>query len=165
MENVDEREKSDDDHICTKTLHDIRDGNQTHPNIDKREARLKIRDRIKQNKSEQKGELKATHNIGKGLHKVFSTIVKKILQELTNFGESASEVSHFIPEPRNFAEVTKLSENIRKPWLKETLKEIKNLINNQTFMIEDPKDGEPVTPCMDVYKAKSNPMEAWISSS
>ena len=21
-------------------------------------------------------------------------------------------------------------------------------------MIEDPKDGEPVTPCMDVYKAK-----------
>ena len=27
-------------------------------------------------------------------------------------------------------------------------------INNQTFMIEDPKDGEPVTPCMDLYKAK-----------
>ena len=59
-------------------------------------------------------------------------------QELTNFGETGSEVSHFIPEPRNFAEVTKLAENIRKPWLKATLKEIKNLINNQTFMIEDP---------------------------
>ena len=54
----------------------------------------------------------------------------------------------------NFAEVTKFSENIRKPWLKATLKEIKNLINNQPFLIEDPKDGEPVTPCMDVYKAK-----------
>ena len=38
--------------------------------------------------------------------------------------------------------------------MKATLKEIKNLINNQTFMIEDPKDGKPVTPCMDVYKAK-----------
>ena len=63
-------------------------------------------------------------------------------------------MSHFILEPRNFAEVTKLSENIRKPWLKATLKEIKNLINNQTFMIEDPKDVEPVTSCMDVYKAK-----------
>ena len=59
-----------------------------------------------------------------------------------------------LPEPRNFAEVKKLSENIRKPWLKSTLKEIKNLINNQTFIIEDPKDGEPVTPCMDVYKEK-----------
>ena len=73
---------------------------------------------------------------------------------MTNFGESGSEVSHFIPEPRNFAEVTKLSENIRKPWLKATLKEINNLINNQTFLIEDQKEGEPVTPCMDVYKAK-----------
>ena len=47
-----------------------------------------------------------------------------------------------------------MTENIRKPWLKDTLKEIKNLINIQTFMIEDPKDGEPVNPCMDVYKAK-----------
>ena len=90
--------------------------------------------------------------MGKGLHKVFGTIVKDISQELTNFRESGSEVSHFITEPRNFAEVTKLSENIRKPWLKATLKEIKNIINNQTLMIEDPKDGEPVTPCMDVYK-------------
>ena len=62
-------------------------------------------------------------------------------------------MSHFIPEPRNFAEVNKLAENIRKPWLKANLKEIKNLINNQTFLIEDPKDSEPVTPCMNVYKA------------
>ena len=73
---------------------------------------------------------------------------------MTNFGESGSEVSHIIPEPRNFAEVTKLSENIRKPWLKATMKEIKNLTNNQTFLIEDPKDGEPMIPCMGVYKAK-----------
>ena len=73
---------------------------------------------------------------------------------MTNFGESWSEVSHFIPEPRNFAEVKKLAENIKKPWLKATPKEINSLTNNQTFMIEDPKDGEPVTPCMDVYKSK-----------
>ena len=51
--------------------------------------------------------------MGKGLHKVFSTVVKEILQELTALGEFGSEVSHFIPEPRNFAEVTKLSENIK----------------------------------------------------
>ena len=73
---------------------------------------------------------------------------------MTALGESGSEVSHLNPEPRNFAEVKKLSENIKKPWLKTTPKEINNLINNQTFMIEDPKDGEPVTPCMDFYKAK-----------
>ena len=92
--------------------------------------------------------------MGKGLHKVFSTIVKEIFQELATLGESGSEVSQFIPEPRNFAEVTRLAENIRKPWLKATLKEMMNRINNQTFLIEDQKEGEPVTPCMDVYKAK-----------
>ena len=68
--------------------------------------------------------------MGKVLHKVFSTIVKEISQELTNLGESGSEVSHFISEPINFSEITKLSENIRKTWLKANLKEIKNLINN-----------------------------------
>ena len=39
----------------------------------------------------------------KGLHKVFSTVVKDISQQLTPLGESGSEVSHLIPEPRNLA--------------------------------------------------------------
>ena len=42
---------------------------------------------------------------------------------------------------------------MKKPWLKVTQKEIKNIINNQTFLIEDQNEGKPVTPCMDVYKA------------
>ena len=46
--------------------------------------------------------------MGEGLHKVFKTVVKDILQDLPTLGESGSEVSYFIPEPRNFAEVTKL---------------------------------------------------------
>ena len=92
--------------------------------------------------------------MGEGLHKIFSTAVKEILQELTNFGESGSKVSHSIPEPINLAEVKKLSENIKKPWLNATLKEINNLINNKTFLVEDQNEGEPVTPCMDVYKSR-----------
>ena len=39
-------------------------------------------------------------------------------------------------------------------FLKATLKYIKNLINDQNFLDEDPEKDEPVTPCMDVYKAK-----------
>ena len=35
MENLDEKEKFDDDLISTETLHNIFDVNQTHPNIDK----------------------------------------------------------------------------------------------------------------------------------
>ena len=47
-----------------------------------------------------------------------------------------------------------MSDNIKKPWLKANLEEIKNLINNQSFIIEYPEKDEPETPCMDVYKAK-----------
>ena len=101
--------------------------------------------------------------MGKGLHKVFSTIVKDILQELATFGESGSEVFHFIPEPRNSAEMTKLSENIRKPWLIATIKKIKNLINNLTFLVEDQNEGEPVTPCMVCKKPRFNLVEVLTS--
>ena len=66
MENIDEKEKFDDDLISTETLHGIRDGNQTHPKINQREARMAIRDRIKQKKSQWKGALRVTHKMGKG---------------------------------------------------------------------------------------------------
>ena len=61
-------------------------------------------------------------------------------------------MSHFIPEPKNFEEVTRLPADVKKGWLKATLKEIKNLISNSKFMMDDPEKGYPVTPFMDVYK-------------
>ena len=90
----------------------------------------------------------------KDSHKVFNTVVKYISQDLSPLGESSSEFSHFIPEPRNFAEDTKLSYEIKKTWLKETQKEIKYLINNKNFLVEDPQKGEPDTTCIDVYNVK-----------
>ena len=135
-------------------LEDIRDESQSHPNVNRREARYKIHDRIRQRQLEWKGALKATQDMGKGLHKVFLTIVKEIQKQLPPLGESGSEGSHFIPGPKNFSEVAKLSDDIKKPWLKATMKEIKNLINNQTFLVQDPGKYEPVTPYMDVYKAQ-----------
>ena len=122
MDAINYGDESDHDLISTEILEEICDGSQTHPNFNRREAHYRIRDCFKQRQSEKKGALKATRSMGKGLHKVFSTVVKEILQELTPLGESGSEFSHFIPEPRNFDEVTKLSDNIKKPWLKETLK-------------------------------------------
>ena len=92
--------------------------------------------------------------MGKYLHKVFKAIMKEIWQDLPNMGESGSEVSFFIPEPRNFSEVTIFLDDIKKPWIKATQKKIKNLINNQTFISQDPEKVEPVTPCVDAYKAK-----------
>ena len=76
MENLDSNEKSDHDLISKEMIEDIRDGSQTHPDVNKMEARYKMRDPIRQRQSEQKGALKATLSMGKGLHKVFSTVVK-----------------------------------------------------------------------------------------
>ena len=81
MENLDETEKFDEGLISTETLQDIRDGNQNHPKI--REARMAICDCIKQKKSEWKGALRDTHKMGKGLHRVFSTIVSEIRRNLS----------------------------------------------------------------------------------
>ena len=50
------------------------------------EARYKIRDSIMQRQPGCKGALKATRNMRKGLHKVFSTVVKEIFQELIALG-------------------------------------------------------------------------------
>ena len=60
MENINSNDKSDYDLISTEMLEDIRDGSQTHPNVDKREASYKIRDRVRQKESQRKGALKAT---------------------------------------------------------------------------------------------------------
>ena len=73
---MDSGDESDHDIISTEMLEDICDGSQTHLNVNRREARYRIRDRIRQRKSEWKGALKATHKMGKGLHKVFSMVVK-----------------------------------------------------------------------------------------
>ena len=92
--------------------------------------------------------------MGKCLHKVFTNVVKEILQYIPPLGESGSEVYYFIPESRKISEVNKLSDDINKPWLKATLKDIENLIKNHNFIVQEPDKGEPVTPCMDVYKDK-----------
>ena len=68
--------------------------------------------------------------------------------------ESGSEASYFILETRKFEKVTILSEDIKKPWLKSTLKEIKDLINNNIVLVQDTDKGENMNTCMDVYKAR-----------
>ena len=119
-------------------LEDIFDKSKYHPSINRREVRNKIRDSFKQRQAEWKGVLISNLNMGKVLHKVFKAVDNDISQALPILGESGSEVSYLISEPRNFSEVTILSKDINKPWLKSTLKEINNLINNRTFLVQEP---------------------------
>ena len=90
MDAINAGDESDNDLISTEMLEDIRDGSHTHPNVNRRRARYKIGDSIRQRQLEWKGVLKATWSTGKGLHKVFSTVVKEISQELTPLRESGS---------------------------------------------------------------------------
>ena len=95
MDAINFGDESDHDLISTEMLEDIRDGSQTHPNVNRREARYKICNGIRKRQSEWKGALKATKIMGKGLHKVFSTVVKKILQELETLGRTRYGESRF----------------------------------------------------------------------
>ena len=57
---MDSEDESDDEPMSTEMLEDIRNVIQYHPNVNRREARYKIRYRIKQRQLECKGALKAT---------------------------------------------------------------------------------------------------------
>ena len=103
----DSGDESDNNPIYTEMLEDICDRSQYHPNVNRREAHYKIRDRFNQRQSEFTGSLKDMYNMVRGSQKVYKIVVKDIYQYLPPFGESGSDDSYFIPEPRNFAEVTK----------------------------------------------------------
>ena len=47
MEDLDSNEKSDYELISMETLEDIRDGSQTHPTVNKREARYELLDCVR----------------------------------------------------------------------------------------------------------------------
>ena len=55
----------------------------------------------------------------KVLHKVFKAVVNEISQALPILGESGSSVSYFNPKHNFLIEVTRLSEDINKPWLRQ----------------------------------------------
>ena len=63
--------------------------------------------------------------MGKLLHNSFKLIVNELKNQLPALGESGSEVSYFITEHKNIAEVTILPTQVKKAQLKETFKDIK----------------------------------------
>ena len=72
-------DESDDEPMHTDMIEDIRDGRQFRPSLNRREARYKILDCIKQRRAEWKGALLSMKNMGKGLHKFFKAVVKNFL--------------------------------------------------------------------------------------
>ena len=48
---------------------------------------------------------------------------------------------------------------VRALILLKYMYEMNDSIENQTFLVQDPEKGDRVTPCMNVYKEKSNMMK------
>ena len=82
MDDIDSGNESEHDLISMEMLENICDKSQSHPNFNQREAYYKICGCIRKRQSELKGVLKATRNMGKGLHKVSKNVVKHISQYL-----------------------------------------------------------------------------------
>ena len=60
MDAINSGDESDHNLISTEMLEDIRVKSHTYRNVNRREARYKLRDRIRQRQSECKGALKPT---------------------------------------------------------------------------------------------------------
>ena len=67
-----------DGYISTNSIEEIWDGNYVHPDINARDARLKISNRIRKTQREWKGPELSTKSMEKGLHKVFKYVVNKL---------------------------------------------------------------------------------------
>ena len=86
MDSINSGDESYHDIISTEMLQHICDRSQTHLNVNIRDARYKISVSIRQRQLEWEGGLKAMRITGKGLRKVFSTIVKDIFARIGTFG-------------------------------------------------------------------------------
>ena len=53
---------------------------------------------------------------------------------------------------QEFSEATRITEYV-KSLVERKFERDRNLINNKTCILDDPEKGDPVTPCMDVYKS------------
>ena len=64
-------------------------------------------------------------------------------------------INKYLPEPQSLKSVLRLDEAIRRAWLHAIYVEIKNLIDNKTFILnETPNKGELVVPVKLILKAK-----------
>ena len=74
MDAMNSGDESYHDVISTEILEYICDVIYTHTNVNRREERYKIHDRIRQRQSERKGELKAARSMGKVYTRYFQLL-------------------------------------------------------------------------------------------
>ena len=87
-----------------------------------------------------------------GLYEITSD--ETLQQEDTDEAINASDC---FPEPMSVKQILRMPEPLKSKWLKSTATEIKVIMDNNTFNVDDtPLPGEQVIPTKPVYKAKLN---------
>ena len=72
-----------------------------------------------------------------------------------DFNPHGMEPSIFLPPPQSIRDVLRLKDmKIRNAWLAAYRKELKTLIEAETFSISNPQEGEPIIPIMDDCRVK-----------
>ena len=75
--------------------------------------------------------------------------------DATASSSTGETVDKYLPEPQSFRAVLKLDDNVRNAWLHTIHMEIKNLIDHNTFILEEqPRKNELIIPVKLVLKAK-----------
>ena len=90
MDKMSQGNEYDAEPMYTDMLEYIRNGSQSRPCINRREACYKIRDCIKKRRAEWKGSLLSMQKMGKVSHKVFKADVNELSESLPVMGESRS---------------------------------------------------------------------------
>ena len=64
-------------------------------------------------------------------------------------------IAPYLPEPKNLKQIMKLPIEIRNGWIKAIVKELKFIIENNTFRRgEQVREGDEVVPSIIIFKAK-----------
>ena len=97
-----------------------------------------------------------TERIDSSLDSYKSQIVPEFLEAYSAIQKEIEEpINLYLPEPQSIKSMLRLHPKQRNEWLKAYKSELKNLIiDNDTFLIETPKQGEKVIPTKPVFKAK-----------
>jgi hypothetical protein len=67
----------------------------------------------------------------------------------------ASNAMSWEPAPKTLREILRMPDGpMKTSWLQSIHKEFKTLIDNNTFVLDMPRKGEPVTPIMETFKVK-----------
>ncbi|KAG7349250.1 reverse transcriptase RNA-dependent DNA polymerase [Nitzschia inconspicua] len=83
------------------------------------------------------------------VERAYNNEVVQPIQEVTDM-----QPTMFLPAPDNWKQILKLPPHVMSHWSASLLKELKELIKKQTFVIDTPNSGDPIIPVTAKFRVK-----------